>query len=264
MNKNLFITTALSISTIITTAQKISCYEAEGITYYEVRGCKPGSELLFHSSASGGELIRTAKANSNGEYTGTGTKDFKPAMVLNRSSNTVHLYREKDFILEHIGLKKSGETIFLSWIAGTNPAAAISFSILKSKDGIHYEKVNTIPSVPDKASHQYHYQGENALYKIAVNSVSDGVKYTTGVLQSGENTELKLYPVASSTTINVSIPSGYLYRTFHIISSTGQVAKKIRLTDPVTLLNISDLSSGVYFLIIPGEHQRTARHFIRL
>ena len=72
-----------------------------------------------------------------------------------------------------------------------------------------------------------------------------------------------IYPNPASTIITIETPSTYAQIQLSIMDVNGQVLIAHQITEPNTQVDISNLSSGVYFVRLTGERNVTMEKFIK-
>jgi hypothetical protein len=75
--------------------------------------------------------------------------------------------------------------------------------------------------------------------------------------------DFSLYPNPSSDNITIQLPSGLAKADLNIFDTAGRLIKNAKITVQNRLLNVAELSSGVYVLKIQSEGKIGTKQFIK-
>lgn len=103
------------------------------------------------------------------------------------------------------------------------------------------------------------------------NGSTDGDQVTTAstsdfsVLGIAKEKQLdfSLYPNPSSDNINVQLPTGVLKAELNLFDISGRLVKNVQVTSASQLVNVSELSKGIYVLKIEADGKIGAKQFIK-
>ncbi|MEI7726663.1 MAG: T9SS type A sorting domain-containing protein, partial [Bacteroidota bacterium] len=85
----------------------------------------------------------------------------------------------------------------------------------------------------------------------------------TSVENLASESSLTIYPNPASTIIITETPATYTQSLLSIMNVSGQVMIARQITEPNTQVDISNLSSGVYFVRLTGEMNVAMGKFIK-
>lgn len=151
------IITAIAITGLLCepiTAQQLRAYIyiAEGHHYYHIVDAMPGSNIAFYSQRGGGKLLKNMPVDDNG-FSLYKVDGNAPAMVVNSSNvssgksgggKVVHFADVREFEIDNFKLERKSDKNIVSWHAAVTDLNAYEFVILKSNDGVKFEKIRTI------------------------------------------------------------------------------------------------------------------------
>jgi len=82
----------------------------------------------------------------------------------------------------------------------------------------------------------------NALYIDNINVKQDN----TGIQDKSKKVNVSVFPNPGSAMVTVKLPDNHHFEKIHIIDALGRTVKTQTIIDPISLVNVADLSEGVY------------------
>jgi hypothetical protein len=134
------------------------------------------------------------------------------------------------------------------------------YEIERSNDGVNFEYLKTINAFGDGNSVQkqiYNAKDEKpyngvSYYRLKQIDKSGEIEYTSIVsVEFKNNTYVSLYPNPAFNKLNINSSESYINATIKIINTIGvEVKQNAKLSSYNGAIDISDLVSGIYFVII--------------
>lgn len=131
------------------------------------------------------------------------------------------------------------------------------FEIEKSKDGLHFVKLDFVASKGNSNNNQtYNYTDctpfVKTYYRIKQIDIVGQFQYsTTLLLQQKSDKKLTVYPNPATQSITVS--TNFIEGAIQIINSYGIKVKQVAITGNQTILNIATLPNGYYYCQVGNE-----------
>ena len=245
-------------------------YEVEGVRYYDVSNCIPGSQIAFYSETYGGHLLTTCTANKSGAIQFKDVDHFKPALVLNpnkvnsgvtKGNGTSAKVNTCEFVLDHLNVTSSAGRAVVNWDGAVCDVSKYSFDILKKIDDGSYQKVETIPASSSKLTGYVFTdnvaEDEDVSYAIRVSSKS-GTAYTSRDLDVENATNAKLFPTVSSDVLNVVLSKRSSAGSYKIIDVQGREVHSGTLSQERSVVQVKDLVAGNYIMQIFSDKDKPA------
>ncbi|MEI6595449.1 MAG: T9SS type A sorting domain-containing protein [Bacteroidota bacterium] len=110
----------------------------------------------------------------------------------------------------------------------------------------------------------------NGNYDVRVNNSIDGLltlpaafRIATGIDETQNNfSSIHIYPNPANDLINISFEQQSSAVTISIFDMTGRLSKSVNTNKNNTLMNVSDLENGIYFIAISGKDFTASRKLI--
>lgn len=273
------IVAGLAYSSYAQDAPLIRYYEAEGKTYYEAYHCVPGSDLAFYSEQQGGHLLKNTTTDANGHLLLESKEGFTPAFALNvnsannagvSGSGKVTFITAKDFSLNDLRLIEGINHNYLSWRAAVAEPELYVFTVLKSRDGVHYNAIGVIDA-RDKHMSTYSFNDPEkdaaASYKIEISNRQDHLGYVSKPIalfgennMSGGAEESSLKNALADMSIDVyPNPFNDAAQLKIVASSAGRVTVSVMdISGRLILSQVSEFTAGTNLLALNGEEHLEA------
>jgi autotransporter-associated beta strand protein len=216
--------------------------------------------ILNHHTGSGWEIA----AGTRGSVSGTGTKtithtgytgSFSPFAF--GSSLTVPLPIEL-IAFDAICMNDFTQ---IRWTTASEKNNKM-FELYRSDNALDWEWIHTESGQGDKASetnYQFMDSKKQAAYYRLKDIDFDGIENWSQIIFSdceNESTQIEVYPNPATDYIKVIAPISE-NTTLHIISLEGNVIKTMPLISKQTLVDIRELTSGVYIVEITNQKSTT-------
>ncbi|WP_353135442.1 T9SS type A sorting domain-containing protein [Pseudopedobacter sp.] len=162
---------------------------------------------------------------------------------------------------------KSGNLALLEWKTASNSMMKF-IEIEKSIDGILFSKIASVDPRDDK-TYTYtdeNFRAQNAYYRLNQTDIDGTSSYSPVIYLKHDNADnLSIFPNPASDKIIVSHPNSTAYSTLKIIASTGQnvYQSKINALNSQTTIDIQNLSSGIYLVVLESGKDKQYLKFIK-
>ncbi len=162
---------------------------------------------------------------------------------------------------------KSGNLALLEWKTASNSMMKF-IEIEKSIDGILFSKIASVDPRDDK-TYTYtdeNFSGQNAYYRLNQTDIDGTSSYSRVIYLKHDSADnLSVFPNPASDKIIVSHPNSTAYSTLKIIASTGQnvYQSKINALNSQTTIDIQNLSSGIYLVVLESGKDKQYLKFIK-
>ncbi|PWT96200.1 MAG: hypothetical protein C5B52_16330 [Bacteroidetes bacterium] len=195
-------------------------------------------------------------------YSRTGLTSFSPFAISSQAQSL-------PLKLVSITAIKSEQGISVNWLLASKDNLT-SFDVERSSDGIHFEK---IASVPANSSLSYSYLDQKAspnnnFYRIKAHESTGEFSYSRIVLVGGSTSgiTLKLSPNPARDILNLQLNLSGQKANMRIVDMNGKILmqQNMSLSGPLsTSIDISKLSSGVYYMWVSDGSTTEVRKFIK-
>lgn len=282
MRKNMIL---LCLTTVLCSAQycfaadaismQVRSFEAEGVMMYYVKGCVPGSNIMFYSMRDGGSMLKDVTVNGNGSAKVAWDTKILPALVLNTTginsagiggNGFVTYTGDKEFTLNSVALTNNAGSVTLKWNAAVSIPSHYSFQVLKSINGGAYSVIQTV-NAQSAALMPYTYADPelslSATYQINVIDNNGEVYYSSNPLYADGISGVSLYPTVTHSNINVRLSDNTGSGTYKIINLQGQVMTTGSLNGSSSSLSVSSLPAGDYLIEIISQAGKTTQKFVK-
>lgn len=173
------------------------------------------------------------------------------------------------FNLNRFNATPQKKNIQLDWAVGNNHVQQ-SYTLERSKDGIHFEAITHIAALKDITVAEYNYADEQPLtgwnyYRLR--ATDNQLKQVTSRIiriwwgQGPAFISVLPNPASEKIVINLSDPSSIT--EIQIVNTTGQVVKKLRSVQFTNEVTISSLQAGMYYIRLLGKNGLTTKSFIK-
>ncbi len=282
MKKNILL---LSFATLLCSTQysyagdtnpvQVKCFEADGVTTYDVRGCVPGSDISFYSLQGGGQVMKEMAVNANGSTRLIWDQKAAPAFVLNildantagiTGSGMVSFTGDKEFIVNDMTIDNNSGNITLRWNAAVSQPENYTFEVLKSVNGAEYA---VIQSVNSQSANMLPYSftdvsqsADAATYMIRVVNTGKEIYYTSKPLYADGSNGISVYPTVTHTSINVRLNNIH-NSTYEIVNMQGQFVSSGALNNNQNSCSVANLPAGNYLIEVSAGGNTTITKFVK-
>ena len=157
-----------------------------------------------------------------------------------------------------------GRTIALDW-ATANEDKSLGFYLQRSIDGISFEELTFIPTKGNGQPNSYGYTDLSAnpgknFYRLKQTHIDGGFEYSKIISGMLINDHFQLYPNPATEKVVLSKP--FSKSTVKVVSTLGTLVKEARVQNGI--FDISDLQSGVYYLVITNGLESVTERMVKL
>ncbi|MBL7935471.1 MAG: T9SS type A sorting domain-containing protein, partial [Bacteroidia bacterium] len=201
------------------------------------------------------DLSGTATANGSGNILSGSFNTFSKFSLANKLTGTNPLPIE----LLYFTAISNGNNVDLNW-ATASELNNNKYEIERSIDGVNFEYLRTINAYGDGNSVQkqiYNTKDEKpyngvSYYRLKQIDKSGEFEYSSIVsVEFKNNAYVSLYPNPAINKLNIKASESYTNATIKIINTIGgEVKQTSKLSSYNGTIDISDLVSGIYFVII--------------
>jgi|GEM_PF-3205775 len=157
-----------------------------------------------------------------------------------------------------------GRTIALDWTTA-NEHKSVGFYLERSTDGINFEELIFVPSKGNGQPNSYGYTDVTAnagknFYRLKQTHIDGGFEYSkiiSGMLMSDQ---FQLYPNPATNKVVLSNP--FSKSTIKVVSTLGTLVKEANVQNGT--FDISDLQSGIYYLVITNGSESVTERMVKL
>jgi autotransporter-associated beta strand protein len=143
-----------------------------------------------------------------------------------------------------------------------------AFELFKSDDAQDWKLIYTTDGQGDKAT-ETHYQFNDLDKKIGYYRLKDidedGIENWSSIIFAdckNDVSDIQIYPNPATDYIKVIAPI-YENTTLNIISLEGKIIKTMPLISNQTLISVKELTEGIYFIEIKGNHNNSLLKFTK-
>ncbi|MBS4065114.1 MAG: T9SS type A sorting domain-containing protein, partial [Chitinophagaceae bacterium] len=173
------------------------------------------------------------------------------------------------FNLNRFNATPAKKNVQLDWAVGNNHEQQ-SYTLERSKDGIHFEAITHVAALKDVTVAEYNYADEQPLtgwnyYRLR--ATDKQLKQATSRIiriwwgQGPAVISVLPNPASEKIVINLSDPSSIT--EIQIVNSTGQVVKQTRSVQFSNEVNVSSLQAGMYYIRLFGKNGLTTKSFVK-
>jgi hypothetical protein len=200
-----------------------------------------------------------------GTITWNNVSDYSPFALGTINVNTNPL----PFNLNRFNATPARKNVQLDWAVGNNHEQQ-SYTLERSKDGIHFEAITHVAAVKDVPVAEYNYTDEQPLtgwnyYRLR--ATDNQLKQATSRIiriwwgQGPAVVSVLPNPATEKIVINLSDPSSIT--EIQIVNSTGQVVRQVRSVQFTNEVSISSLQAGMYYIRLFGKNGLTTKTFVK-
>ncbi len=254
---------------------QVKCFEAEGATIYDVRGCVPGSDISFYSQQGGGEMMKEIRVDANGIVRLTWNQKSMPAFVLNvlnanasgiAGNGMVSFTADKEFAINDLTLNNNSGSVTLRWNGSVNNPGSYTFQVLKSVNGADYTLIQSV-NVQSNAMLPYSFIDPSqpdgtATYQVRIVNTGNETYYTSGPLYADGSSGISVYPTIAHTTLNIRL-NDTRNSTYRILNMNGQLITSGVLNNAQNSCSVAMLPAGNYLVEISTPGNKTITKFVK-
>lgn len=201
----------------------------------------------------------------------TGNQSARDLMKVTVAATGPFKVTSQDLAANYVG----GTPLTVTWdVAGTNaaPINTTDVQILISSDnGLTYptvladapntgSAVITLPNL-DNPNARIMVKAVNNIY-FAVNAARFNVNKNLAVNESAISKGFALYPNPAKGEVNISLANGVKGATYQILDQSGRQLSNGSLESEKTKVNISNLKTGTYRIVISNNGETTSKNLI--
>ncbi len=163
-----------------------------------------------------------------------------------------------------------GKTVALNW-STTNEINTKNFDIQKRTEDADFATIGTLASKNISGIHHYSFSDNsasagNSYYRI-VQFDNDGASTLSKiqVVSTKASASLSIYPNPTSSTLTVNHAIAQAGASVKVISMNGKTVlqQELSLNSTSTQLDVSNLNSGSYLLMLSTQDQKSSLKFIK-
>ncbi|MBK8144251.1 MAG: T9SS type A sorting domain-containing protein [Bacteroidetes bacterium] len=269
MKKSIIIIAVLlsCISTKIVAQENVVFFQVEKENYLQFENFVPNTLFECYSTVSGGKLMRNILINSAGEALHKFDFEHTPSFVLNRKSpvntmgtNRVQQLDYKEFVAKNISMKVIGQQVQINWEAQVASGNIIEFQVVKEyKDGIT-KIAKTYGGHIGSDFSKYDFSephNQNVSYRLQIMKEGKKLRYSTSKLMpSLPPNNIKVYPTICSDKLFVDFEILNIACDYTLTDIMGKFVQKGQFFDKSNTLDIHNLASGNYIIIMGYGKER--------
>jgi len=254
---------------------QVKCFEADGTTVYDVRGCVPGSDISFYSQQGGGAMMQELAVNALGHARVLWSQKATPAFVLNvlntnsagiAGNGMVTFTGNKEFIVKNVALDNNSGSVTLRWNGSVNIPGSYTFQVLKSENGSDWSVIQTVNALSNEVlPYSFTDQSQSnvaALYQVQVIDNTNDVYYTSGTLAANGLDGISVYPTIAHNSINILL-NDTRNASYKIVNMLGQVMASGTLNNTMSSCNVAALPDGNYLVEVSNAGKQTTTKFVK-
>lgn len=144
------------------------------------------------------------------------------------------------------------------------------FEVESSRDGDKFNRMALVTFTQGQYDYAYTDKTVNngkTYYRLKLVDVDDRYEYSSVIpIQTNcETQQIKVYPTAAASTLQVALPGGYEQAALRIISTAGvTISPMLQRSGSVTTISIQDLPAGAYLLQVINDKEVHNFNFIKL
>jgi len=161
-------------------------------------------------------------------------------------------------------------SVLLNWTT-SNETNTADFEIERSIDGVHFQSVGHMAARNKQGQHQYAYYDDSKLngsiyYRLKMIDLDGDFTYSNiiPVSVNASDSELSIAPNPAKDKITVSLPEGMQEANLSVISLSGATVLNQKAEAKQVVLDVKELASGNYYLILQLRNERIAKQFLKL
>ena len=229
-----------------------------------IQNVKANSLLQFYNQQRYTQLTESAVADAQGQL--SLKLSSPPQFVMNVKSsekntdggNKVQYFDKMEFNLQNIMVDQTNNRLTIRWKAATNQEENITYRLIRSNKGAHFETVKEFIPSPTDNWENFEYStvlNHHSIYKLEVVKNGSTVRYQSDkIFYNKYLTDYSIYPSPASSDIHIDFVSPNIdWALYQLINTNGQVVAKGSFENRYNTLSIKDLSYGNYVLILTEE-----------
>lgn len=185
-------------------------------------------------------------------------------LVLNNAR--VSYLLDKEFIVKNIKVVKEENSILFSFNALANEEN-IELNILKSQNGKDFKTIKTIQLLVGQNEESINFTDEYspmAIYKIEITKNKTIQRYLSKAYHFNHVSEnFKVFPSISKDIVHVNFEKMNKEVSYQIINTQGQMQQKGFFTSNFNTIDIHNLASGIYYVVLNINQQLFSTKIIK-
>jgi hypothetical protein len=177
-------------------------------------------------------------------------------LVLNNAR--VSYLLDKEFIVKNIKFVKKENSILFSCNAFANEEN-IELNILKSQNGKDFISIKTIQLLVGQNAESINFTDEYssvAIYKIEITKNKTIQRYLSkGYNFKDVSESFKVFPTVSKDIVHVNFETMDKEVSYQVVNIQGQMQQKGFFTSNFNTIDIHNLASGIYYIVLNIDQQ---------
>jgi hypothetical protein len=235
---------------------------------WEIGGGTAATIIARIKGITGAQSKRIAEIDVRNANSGFGSKlqiGYDDSVRLESTGLSAYLEKAYEWHLYRILMNGADYTLYIN----ENPTPVLSGTTTKARTDNWFKFGDQSASYSHSGLYDYIIWDVSGAYEpgqgaVIPENLSQDYYGKTGLSVSNADV-VKLYPNPSSGKITISSPENWIDTEYVIINSLGQKMSSGLITGVVTDVSTSNLSSGIYTLVIrPGDNTIHREQFIHL
>ena len=202
---------------------------------------------------------------TEGTVTWNNVSTFSPFALgsLNQNENPL------PFILKRFTATPRKQDVILNWEVGNNQEQQ-SYTLERSKDGIHFEAITQVAALKGVSIADYDYTDSRPVngwsyYRLRTtdNQLKQTISRVIRIWWSSEIAGVSVLPNPASEKIVINLSDPSSISEIQIVNTHGQVVQKVRSVQFTNEITISSLQAGMYYIRLFGKNGLTTKSFIK-
>ena len=239
-------------------------FQIEDEVFVLSNGLKPNTVIEYYSKPEGGKVVGAEASTAQGTFLKSFSINETVGLVLNNAR--VSYLLDKEFIVKNIKVVKEENSILFSFYALANEEN-IELNILKSQNGKDFKTIKTIQLLVGQNEESINFTDEYspvAIYKIEITKNKTIQRYLSKTYHFNHVSEnFKLFPSISKDIVHVNFEKMNKEVSYQIINTQGQMQQKGLFTSNFNTIDIHNLASGIYYVVLNINQQLFSTKIIK-
>ena len=235
---------------------EVANFQIEDEVFVLSSGLRPNAAIEYYSKPEGGKVVGAETSTAQGTFLKSFSINETVGLVLNNAR--VSYLLDKEFIVKNIKFVKKENSILFSCNTFANEEN-IELNILKSQNGKDFISIKTIQLLVGQNEESINFTDEYssvAIYKIEITKNKTIQRYLSkGYNFKDVSESFKVFPTVSKDIVHVNFEMMDKEVSYQVVNIQGQMQQKGFFTSNFNTIDIHNLASGIYYIVLNIDQQ---------
>lgn len=235
---------------------EVANFQIEDEVFVLSNGMKPNSAIEYYSKPEGGKVVGKETSTAQGTFLKSFSTNESVGLVLNNAR--VSYLLDKEFIVKNIKVVKEDNAILFS-CNGLANEENIELNILKSINGKDFKTIKSFKLSVAQNEESINFSDEYnnvAVYKIEITKNKTTQRYLSKAYNFNNLAQnFDVFPTVSKDIVHVNFETIDKEISYQVVNSQGQMQQKGMFTANFNTIDINNLATGIYYVVLNIDQQ---------